>query len=197
MYWKKPFKPLSFFVFLVIVITFSFTALDPSYSKTVVERPGTWATAIVKEGLPNFFKVSDTFYRGAQPTRTGFLELKKMGIKTIINLREYHTDEKLINGIGFTYFQMPTSRSKPLMEHYQKFLDIVKNPDLQPVFVHCRHGADRTGTAVALYRKTVEGWDTEEAIRELQQGGYGYRSVFKEIIKFIRNFNEQPQSRGD
>jgi tyrosine-protein phosphatase SIW14 len=190
MFWKKPFRTMSFFVFLVIVIAFSFTVPDPVYSKTAVERPGTWATPIAKEGLPNFFKVSDILYRGAQPTKNGFLELKKMGIKTIINLREYHTDENFINGMGFTYFQIPTSTSNPLRGHYQKFLDIVKNPDLQPVFVHCQRGADRSGTAIALYRITIQKWDTDEAIRELQEGGYGYHSIYKEIIKFIRNFND-------
>jgi protein tyrosine/serine phosphatase len=105
---------------------------------------------------------------------------------------DHHTDENFINGMGFNYFQIPTSTSKPLKDHYQKFLDIVNNPDLQPVFVHCQHGADRTGTAVALYRITVQKWDTEEAIRELQEGGYGYHTMFKEIIKFIRNYNNQP-----
>lgn len=191
MYWKKPLKPLFLFIFLVIIITFSFATLDSGYSTSAIEKPGAWATPIVKEGLPNFFKVSDTLYRGAQPTQTGFQELKKLGIKTIINLREHHTDEKLINGMGFNYFPIPTATSKPLKDHYQKFLDIVKNPDLQPVFVHCRQGADRTGTAVALYRITVQKWDTEEAIRELQQGGYGYHPMYQEIIKFIRNFNKQ------
>jgi protein tyrosine/serine phosphatase len=192
MHWKKSLNQLFLYAFFLIVITLSFTTLDPAYSEAAAERPGTWATPIAKQGLPNFFKVSDTLYRGAQPTREGFQELKKMDIKTIVNLREYHTDENLINGMGFNYFQIPTSTSKPFMDHYQKVLDIINNPDLQPVFIHCRHGADRTGTAVALYRIIVQKWDTEEAIRELQQGGYGYHSMFKEIIKFIRNFNNQP-----
>jgi protein tyrosine/serine phosphatase len=190
MYWKKLQKLLSFL--FIIIIALSFTAFDPCYSTTTVERPGTWAAPIAKQGLPNLFKVSDTLYRGAQPSKEGFPELKKMGIKTIVNLRENHTDENFINGMGFNYFQIPTSTSKPLKDHYQKFLDIVNNPDLQPVFVHCQHGADRTGTAVALYRITVQKWDTEEAIRELQEGGYGYHTMFKEIIKFIRSYNNQP-----
>jgi protein tyrosine/serine phosphatase len=192
MHWKKSRKPLFFYVFIVVVISLSFTTLDQNYSKAATERPGTWATPIAKHGLPNFFKVSDTLYRGAQPTEEGFPELKKMGIKTIVNLREYHTDEMFIKGMGFNYFQISTSTSKPLQDHYQKVLDIVNNPDLQPVFIHCQHGADRTGTAVALYRITVQRWDTEEAIRELQHGGYGYHSMFKDIIKFIRSFSNQP-----
>ncbi|GAF98053.1 unnamed protein product, partial [marine sediment metagenome] len=35
-----------------------------------------WATAIERPGLPNFHKVSDSLYRGAQPTAEGFRELK-------------------------------------------------------------------------------------------------------------------------
>jgi protein tyrosine/serine phosphatase len=190
-YYKRPFKPLAFIVFLVIIVTFSFTALDSGYTNAA-ERPADWATKIEKKGLPNFFQVSDTLHRGAQPTKEGFLELKKMGIKTIINFREYHTDETFIKGMGFIYFQIPTSTSKPLRSHYRKALDILNNSDLQPVFVHCQHGADRTGTAIALYRITVQKWDTEEAIREMREGGYGYHTVFKEIIKFIRSFNDQP-----
>jgi protein tyrosine/serine phosphatase len=191
MNYKKSFNPPAFILFVFIIVAFSFTVLD-SGDASGAERPADWATRIEKKGLPNFFKVSDTLYRGAQPTKEGFLELKKMGIKTIINLREYHTDENFIKGMGFAYFQIPTSTSNPIRSHYQKALDIINNPDLQPVFVHCQHGADRTGTAVALYRITVQKWDTEEAIREMREGGYGYHTVFKEIIKFIRNFNNQP-----
>jgi protein tyrosine/serine phosphatase len=189
-YYNKSFKPLVFILFALTVVTFSSTALD-SGDANGAERPVDWAIRIEKKGLPNFFKVSDTLYRGAQPTKEGFPELKKMGIKTIINLREYHTDEDLIKGMGFTYFQIPISTSNPIRSHYQKALDIINKPDLQPVFIHCQHGADRTGTTVALYRITVQKWDTEEAIREMRDGGYGYHTVFKEIIKFVRTFNSQ------
>jgi protein tyrosine/serine phosphatase len=191
MNYNKSFRPLAFIVFVFFVVTFSFAALGSGDANSA-ERPADWATKIEKKGLPNFFKVSDTLYRGAQPTNEGFQELKKMGIKTIINLREYHTDENFIKGMGFIYFQIPTSTSNPLRNHYQKALDIINNPDLQPVFIHCQHGADRTGTAVALYRITVQKWDTDEAIREMREGGYGYHTVFKEIVKFIRNFNSRP-----
>ena len=192
MYLKNTFKPTLLFVFIVMAVSFSLTVPYTAYAKAAVERPATWATPVVKKALPNLFKVSDTLYRGAQPTRAGFLELKKMGIKTIVNLREHHTDKKLIAGIGFAYFLIPMSTTKPDKARYQKVLDIINNPEMQPVFVHCQHGADRTGTAMALYRITVQKWDTREAIRELQQGGYGHHTMFKEIIKFISNFNNQP-----
>jgi protein tyrosine/serine phosphatase len=55
------------------------------------------------KGLKNFAKVSDILYRGAQPTKEGFAELKKLGIKTVINLRAKHSDEELIKGLDLNY----------------------------------------------------------------------------------------------
>jgi hypothetical protein len=39
------------------------------------------------EGIVNFGKVSDVLYRGAQPDDSGLESLKRLGVKTIINLR--------------------------------------------------------------------------------------------------------------
>lgn len=192
MNWKNTFKLQLLFVFVVIAACSLLTAPTAGCAKTTAERPVTWATPVVKKGLPNLFKVSNTLYRGAQPTREGFMELKKMGIKTIINLRQHHTDKKMIVGMGFNYFNIPTSTTKPDRTRYQKALSIMDNPAMWPVFVHCQHGADRTGSAVALYRVTIQKWETEEAIRELREGGYGHHTMFKDIIQFIRNYSKEP-----
>ena len=39
------------------------------------------------EGIVNFGKVNDVLYRGAQPDDAGLERLKRLGVKTIINLR--------------------------------------------------------------------------------------------------------------
>ena len=155
------------------------------------ERPACWAVAVLMKGVPNCHKVSDFLYRGGQPVREGFKELEKMGIKTIVNLREHHSDKKLIDGTGLNYYQVFISTTRPNKKDYQRALDIIRDPRHHPVFIHCLHGADRTGTAVALYRITAQRWDVEEAIRELKDGGYGYHSIYMELLKFIRNFSNQ------
>ena len=119
-------------------------------------------------------------------------ELKKMGIKTVVNLRTDHDDEKQIAGTGLQYFLIPMSPSDPQKKSFQQFLDIATNPAMQPVFVHCRHGADRTGTAVALYRIKVQGWDLQAALRELKEGGYGFHVVFEDLLKFIKEYDTLP-----
>jgi hypothetical protein len=63
-------------------------------------RPVTWAAPIVLEGVPNLYKVSDTLYRSAQPTSIGMQNLKKLGIKTVINVRTFHSDQDELKGTG-------------------------------------------------------------------------------------------------
>lgn len=45
----------------------------------------------------------------------------------------------------------------------------------KPVYVHCRHGSDRTGMAVAFYRMQQEGMSPKDAIAEARKFGFGDR----------------------
>ncbi|MHC4592918.1 MAG: fused DSP-PTPase phosphatase/NAD kinase-like protein, partial [Planctomycetota bacterium] len=123
-----------------------------------------WAVPIQAPGLPNLCKVSESFYRGAQPTAGGFRELKKMGIKTVVNLRSFHSDRDEIGETGLAYEHIYMKSWNAEDEESVRFLQIVTDPARQPVFVHCKHGADRTGTMCAIYRVAVEEWTPEEAV---------------------------------
>lgn len=151
-------------------------------------RPAEWGIPIQREGLPNLHKVSDRLYRGAQPEEQGFDELKKLGVKTIVNLRGSEKDLKHIIGKDFNYYHIPVNTLFPGREEFAYFLEIVSRPVNWPVFVHCKHGADRTGTAVALYRIKVQGWDVEKAIDEMVNGGYNFHRIHQQLKRFIRKF---------
>jgi hypothetical protein len=56
-------------------------------------RPADWAQKIEVAGVKNCFRVTTNLYRGAQPTAEGMAQLKAMGIKTVINLRAFHSDK--------------------------------------------------------------------------------------------------------
>jgi tyrosine-protein phosphatase SIW14 len=179
----------------VVILTFVLAALALGLPGSAAvsldkDRPSAWAVPLEKEGLPNFFKVSDTLYRGAQPTRQGFSELKKMGIKTVVSLRDLHSDTDLIQSTDLRYFRIPMTACNPNEADFDRFLEIAQNPDLQPIFVHYMWGADRTGAAVALCRMKAQGWGASEAIKEMTNGGYGYNRWYRGLIGLIRSYEK-------
>ena len=163
-------------------------ATETTAPAPATQRPAGWAEPVQAAGLPNCFRVSGALYRGAQPTREGFVELQRLGIRTVVNLRAEHSDLRLIQGLGLKYETIPMSAAFPKPEEFRRFLAIARDPGSQPVFVHCQHGSDRTGTAVALYRVAVQGWGREEAIREMTKGGYGFHGIYFHLKTFVREF---------
>jgi protein tyrosine/serine phosphatase len=70
-------------------------------------------------------------------------------------------------------------------EEVVRFLRIVTDPVNHPILVHCQHGADRTGTMVAAYRIFIQGWNPEEAIRELPH--FGFHPIWSHLKTFLRD----------
>jgi protein tyrosine/serine phosphatase len=141
-----------------------------------------------ENNLPNFYKVSEDLYRGAQPTRGGFAVLKRMGIKTIINLRWLHSDGNLIQDLGFAYYPIYCKAWHAEQEDVDLFLELVQAKDNLPIFVHCQHGADRTGTMVAAYRIFVHGWEVDRAIHEMTKGPFGFHRIFQNLPEFLEKY---------
>lgn len=136
-------------------------------------------------GCGNLYKVSETLYRGEQPSGEGFKELEKLGVKTVVNLRSLHSDRGKLEGTNLAYEHIRMEAWDPEQEEIEAFLEIAADPSRQPVFVHCLHGADRTGTMVAIYRMVVEGWDTDKALDEMQNGPFGFHEMFQGLPEFI------------
>jgi len=141
------------------------------------------------QGVPNLHKVSDNLYRSAQPTAEGMLSLKQMGIRTIVNLRSFHSDRDEIGNSGLEYEHIYMKAWHPEREDVVRFLQIVTNPERTPVLVHCMHGADRTGSMSALYRIAVQGWTKEEAVREMTEGGFNFHAVFDNLPEWIQELD--------
>lgn len=149
----------------------------------------TTATEITLSGCGNLYKVSEALYRGEQPTAEGFKELEKLGVKTVVNLRNLHSDQDKIEGTTLGYEHIRMEAWDPELEQIEAFLKIATDPEKQPVFVRCQHGADRTGTMVAVYRIVIENWDVEKAIDEMQNGPFGFHEIFSGLPEFIEELD--------
>jgi protein-tyrosine phosphatase len=131
------------------------------------------------QGLPNFGRVTESLYRGAQPTSDGFNALHAMGVGMVVNLRDDHTEmateKRQVESLGIKYVEIPWSANRePSNPQVVEFLDLVHaNPDTK-IFVHCRRGADRTGVMIAAYRIAVEQKPVAEAVSEMRRYHYDW-----------------------
>ena len=162
----------------------------PQPATVQTRRDPKWAAPIKKQGLPNLHKVGDRLYRGAQPTAEGMEQLKTMGVRTVINLRKFHSDRDEIGETSLAYEHIYFNPLHPEDKEVVRFLQIVTDKARTPAFVHCQHGADRTGTMCALYRIVVQGWSKQEAIREMTDGGFGHHeALFGNLRNYIRKLD--------
>ena len=128
------------------------------------------------EPIQNFYQVDDHVYRGAQPTDEGFKYLAKIGVKTILDLREdderSSAEEHVVTALGMEYVNIPMIGLTPPAEaQISKILALLEDNTTGPVFVHCMQGADRTGAVIAAYRIDQHHWDNARALSEANSDG--------------------------
>ena len=68
--------------------------------------------------------------------------------------------------IPLTYWKLPNR------EEIKKYFDIINNTNMRPVYLHCKHGSDRTGMLAAFYRMKMEGWTADQAYDEMRNSGF-------------------------
>jgi uncharacterized protein (TIGR01244 family) len=130
-------------------------------------------------GIPNFHQVTDRIYRGAQPNVSGWDSLAKLGVKTVIDLRP-HTEhdcaaeKRQVEAAGMRYVNVPLSEiHAPSNRQISNALNLVDD-SASPIFLHCRRGADRTGTVIACYRIAHDGWTNRRALQEAVSYGMSW-----------------------
>lgn len=156
---------------------------------SAAERDARWASRIEERGLPNFHRINENFYRCAQPTAEGLAAAEKLGIKTVISLRAFHSDDDEAKFTNLKLERIRFNTWHPENEDVLRFLKIVANTNAGPFLIHCQHGADRTGTMTAIYRVAVQGWKKDDAIKEMTEGGFGYHAVWVNLIRYLKKLD--------
>jgi protein tyrosine/serine phosphatase len=114
-------------------------------------------------------------YRSAQldPTTLELL-VDVFEIRTVVNLRGENPDEawyenerEVLEAQGVELVDVRMSATAlPAREELLKLYDTFLTAE-EPILIHCRAGADRTGAAAAIWRMVVLGDSREDAAREL------------------------------
>jgi len=141
-------------------------------------------------GLSNVGRVTAGVLRGAQPGKDGNATLKAMGVKTVIDMRTSESEKAQVEAAGMRAVAIPIEMTRDgLKEKVERVVALMADPANQPVYVHCRHGQDRTGIVVAAYRMKQQGWSLAEAETEMQ--AFGFNDVWVNFKKFIRGYGAQ------
>jgi len=146
----------------------------------------------------NFGKVTEFYYRGAQPKGAEYSQLAAIGVKTIIDLRDDPKDyaRTLAEQAGMNYVNLPMSdKDYPLPDAASKFLTVVNNKENWPVYVHCAGGRHRTGAMTAVFRMTIQGWDINRAYEEMKDYDFYTRWGHKDMKRFVFNYYRDLNSR--
>lgn len=148
--------------------------------------PTAYETLAKAPELERFAQVDNDIFRGGAITHPEQMrDLRVLGIKTIINLQNpaYGSERPMIANEkamaqkeGLHFISLPMgAEAAPTHAFTKKVLGVLQDPALQPVYIHCRRGRDRTGTLVGAYRVLVEGWTGKQALKEMESFGFDRR----------------------
>lgn len=154
--------------------------------------------------IPNFHVVDNTLMRGAKPTEAQLKELKSNGVKSIISfctnfnpqnpkVKTPPDEANWAQKLGMDFYWMPMrSNCNPQKEAVNAFFAItdLARAKGEKVFIHCRHGADRTGLFSAIYRLRNQNVRLSDVIRELMFYGHDANNN-QNVIPYIIDFNEK------
>ncbi len=127
---------------------------SPSPPAATQEAPS--AEKLGVPGIENVYRVSPTLYSGGSPEGDAdFVELKKLGIRTIISVDGMIPDVATAEKHGMKYVHLPVGYDGiPTPTAYKMAKAVQTLPG--PVYVHCHHGVHRGPTAVAAIRLCLE-----------------------------------------
>lgn len=142
-------------------------------------------------GIPNFAEIEVGLARGGQPTDEGIAYLRSHGYRTVIGLRSNDEERVKLTRVGIDYVEIPLranllGATPPTDDQIRQFLSIAMDSTRRPVFFHCIHGKDRTGSMAAMYRIEACGWTSEEAVEEMK--AFGFHGYYRRLLRFVRAY---------
>lgn len=131
--------------------------------------------------------VDTNLIRGPRPGGSdgpSLQQLRNSGVQTIISLQsgwwewshgELYAEDAEADALGITVHHIPISAfgRAPTMQQVKrvfKWIDAGKRSGV--VYVHCKHGVDRTGFVIAAWRVLKSSWSPQIAILEMMNIGF-------------------------
>ena len=144
-------------------------------------------------GIPNFAIVAPGIYRGGQPIyEDSWTYLSSLGVSNVVKLNlEKEANDDAAERLGMTVHYTGICLEQQL---FTRPLFHSRLPELRDAlthvkpgtFVHCAHGQDRTGLAIACYRLQEQGWTRTDARQEMLN--HGFHRELRGLWHYWKNF---------
>lgn len=155
----------------------AFLSLASGMAPAQAEKSPVPPLPVQVEDTKNCYKLSPELYRSGQPDDDGFKALEKLGIKSVLNLREYHSDADDAKQTALRLYRIKLAAGKVTAEDLMQCLLLIDRAP-KPILVHCWHGSDRTGIVCAAYRIVMQDWTPDQALRELLDERFGHHRLY-------------------
>ena len=142
------------------------------------------------QGVRNVYRLSPRIITGGAPDlETGFAELQKLGVQTIVSVTDTTPDEEAAKKYGMKYLHVPLDYDGISPEQRDKILGAAAE-NSAPVYIHCNSGRNRGATAAALCLIGIEGKSNEEALSWMKTRGVDEKN--QPLFEAVRNFQPEP-----
>ena len=142
-------------------------------------------------GASNVTRVDANVMCGGNTTPDAFPEIRKLGFKSIVNLRRETERGVDIAGAraaaarhGLEYVHIPVNPSKPSAESVDAFLKAVTTASNQPVYIHCG-SANRVAALWMIKRVVVDKWGIDRATEEAVAIGLTSPALKKFALEYL------------
>lgn len=144
-------------------------------------------------GVTNFAQVETTVACAGATTPESLAEIKKMGFRSVMNLRvatepgaRIEEEAAAAKAAGINFIHLPFNESMPDMAIIDQFLKAVTDPKNQPAFIHCASG-NRAAMMWFIKRVLVDKWDVDRASEEAAQLGMTKPSLKTLALNYIQS----------
>jgi uncharacterized protein (TIGR01244 family) len=149
---------------VVAALAFAFLNSRPASSQQVTKSS--------VPGVTNFAQLETTVACGGATTPEAVPEIKKLGFKSIINLRQptetganIEAEAAAAKTAGINFYNIPFNGGSPDPKVADQFLSTITAPGNEPAYIHCAAG-NRAGAMWMIKRLVVDKWDTDRAFQE-------------------------------
>jgi uncharacterized protein (TIGR01244 family) len=170
----------TFLIFAVTALGMSLTMAQSQVQKSTVP------------GVTNFAQVETTVACAGAVVPTAVAGIKKMGFKSIINLRlatekgaDIEAETAAAKDAGITFLHIPFDGSAPDPAVADRFMTAITTPANQPAFIHCASG-NRAAAMWMIKRVLIDKWDNDRAIEEATQLGMTSQAMKTFALDYIK-----------